>query len=172
MLQHTSKKTALKLFVIIWILSLSLAIPIALYHQFKLVVDSKKGIKPFCTPYSTYKTVLKIDPLEKTQIYSHKIIEESLISYFLSYDHFMIILMLIQYVIPFVILTVMYVYMGRLLWTRKIPGNSDEARERLLLLQKKKSLKMMISVVVSFGLCWLPWQAFHGGQLIFPKFKR
>ena len=142
-----------------------------MFHQYKYVVDSRKGIKPFCTPYSTYKTVLKHDP-NATSISGHKVVSSTTISSYISYDHYMIILFCIEYVIPLLILAVMYTYLCRLLWSRTIPGNPDKERDKTLLLQKKKSVKMMLSVVISFGLCWLPWQAFHGGQLMFPKFKR
>ena len=169
--QHTSKKTALKCFIMIWITSILLALPVALFHQYKYVVDSKKGVKPFCTPYSTFKTILKIKP-NSTMIYSDKVVLSAPISYYLSYDHFMLILFLIQYAIPFIIMGIMYMYLCRLLWFREIPGNPDVLRDKAIILQKKKSVKMMLSVVVSFGLCWLPWQAFHGSQLLFPKFKR
>ena len=84
----------------------------------------------------------------------------------------MIILFVLQYCLPLALLAICYTTMSVVLWSRKPPGNPDDSRDKIILTQRKKSVKMMISVVVTFGSCWLPWHLFHCCQLLFPMFKR
>ena len=70
------------------------------------------------------------------------------------------------------ILIVLYCRMSVILWLRQIPGNPDEERDKEILKQKKKSVKLMASVVTAFGICWLPWHLFHSLRLLCPSFLR
>ena len=38
--------------------------------------------------------------------------------------------------------------------------------------KKKKTVTMMITVVVAFGLCWTPWHLFKITQIFWKNFKR
>ena len=48
-------------------------------------------------------------------------------------------------------------------------GISDES---ISVVNKKKSIKMMIAVVVSFALCWLPYHLFTTIQIIWHDFNK
>ncbi|XP_041363794.1 prolactin-releasing peptide receptor-like [Gigantopelta aegis] len=66
----------------------------------------------------------------------------------------------ITYIIPLCILSVTYSIVSILLWKRTAPGNADQARDMQQLKAKRKVVKMLVIVVVMFGLCWLPLHTF------------
>lgn len=47
------------------------------------------------------------------------------------------------------------------LWGSKTPGNAQNERDKALLRNKKKVVKMLVIVVLLFGFCWLPLQTYH-----------
>ena len=118
--QQTSRKTAKILLTIIWISSILVAIPMSLFHEFRYIGDKTMGIKPFCTPYATVKTVLKTD--SNHTLYRMKVTEQSIISIYIDYDQFLFILFLLQYVLPVALLVIGYAHMSLTLWSRNPPG--------------------------------------------------
>ncbi|KAF6211616.1 hypothetical protein GE061_012129 [Apolygus lucorum] len=79
-----------------------------------------------------------------------------------------IILVLVQYFIPLSIISYAYARMALRLWGSRAPGNAQHSRDRNLLKNKKKVIKMLVIVVALFGLCWLPLQTYNVLQDIFP----
>ncbi|EDO39719.1 predicted protein, partial [Nematostella vectensis] len=69
-----------------------------------------------------------------------------------------IFLFAVAYCVPFVVMSVMYSVICRQLWMRKIPGEQDIEKSKKALESRKKVVKMLITVVVCFVLCWLPVQ--------------
>lgn len=65
------------------------------------------------------------------------------------------------YLVPLVIIAGLYVLIGRHLWSREIPGVSTDHQRRQNELSKRKVLRMIIIVVVTFALCWLPSHIMH-----------
>ena len=49
---------------------------------------------------------------------------------------------------------------------------SVASEENIAVLNKKKSIKMMVAVVVTFGVCWLPWHLFNTVQIVWHEFNR
>ncbi|XP_021357145.1 prolactin-releasing peptide receptor-like [Mizuhopecten yessoensis] len=69
-------------------------------------------------------------------------------------------LFVIIYLLPLLVLSVAYSIVGFVLWKRTTPGNRDQMRDMLQLRSKIKVLKMLILVVLMFGICWLPLHVF------------
>ncbi|KAM9445225.1 neuromedin-K receptor [Clarias gariepinus] len=76
-------------------------------------------------------------------------------------DTFMyhIIVAILVYLLPLVVMAITYSVVGITLWGGGMPGNSsDNYLEQLQ--AKRKVVKMMMVVVVTFALCWLPYHLF------------
>lgn len=72
-------------------------------------------------------------------------------------DSFMyhIIVTVLVYMLPLVVMGITYTIVGVTLWGGEIPGDSSDNYVGQLR-AKRKVVKMMIVVVVTFALCWLP----------------
>ncbi|XP_060793824.1 neuromedin-K receptor [Neoarius graeffei] len=76
-------------------------------------------------------------------------------------DAFMyhIIVAVLVYLLPLVVIAITYSVIGVTLWGGGMPGNSsDNYQEQLQ--AKRKVVKMMVVVVVTFALCWLPYHIY------------
>jgi len=67
----------------------------------------------------------------------------------------------VLYLIPLAIIAGLYIPIGRRLWSREIPGVSTAHQKRQSQLSKRKVLRMLIIVVLTFALCWLPSHIMH-----------
>ncbi|XP_077866840.1 substance-P receptor-like [Saccoglossus kowalevskii] len=76
--------------------------------------------------------------------------------------------MCITYFVPLILLSYTYISVGRRLWGRKIPGNADLGRDRSHAKSKRKVIKMLVVVLLTFALCWLPLHVFNIVQRIHP----
>uniref|UniRef100_A0A8D3D3F8 Neuromedin-K receptor n=1 Tax=Scophthalmus maximus TaxID=52904 RepID=A0A8D3D3F8_SCOMX len=76
-------------------------------------------------------------------------------------DPFMyhIIVMVLVYMLPLVVMAITYTIVGVTLWGGEIPGDSCDNYHGQLR-AKRKVVKMMIIVVVTFALCWLPYHVY------------
>ncbi|KAK0154088.1 Neuromedin-K receptor [Merluccius polli] len=76
-------------------------------------------------------------------------------------DAFMyhIIVTVLVYVLPLVVMGIAYTIVGVTLWGGEIPGDSSNHYHGQLK-AKRKVVKMMIIVVVTFALCWLPYHVY------------
>uniref|UniRef100_A0A3B3TRW0 Neuromedin-K receptor n=1 Tax=Poecilia latipinna TaxID=48699 RepID=A0A3B3TRW0_9TELE len=76
-------------------------------------------------------------------------------------DPFMyhIIVTVLLYVLPLVVMGITYTIVGVTLWGSEIPGDSSDNYHGQLK-AKRKVVKMMIIVVVTFALCWLPYHLY------------
>lgn len=72
---------------------------------------------------------------------------------------YQIIVVLFVYCFPLLVMGITYTIVGITLWGGEIPGDtSDKYHEQLR--AKRKVVKMMIVVVVTFAICWLPYHIF------------
>ena len=74
----------------------------------------------------------------------------------------MCILFVSNFLVPLLVMTVLYSIVCWRLWSRDVPGegaNQDQRHEQAMKTAKKVT-RMMIAVVVLFVLCWLPFQVF------------
>uniref|UniRef100_A0A4W6BT97 Neuromedin-K receptor n=1 Tax=Lates calcarifer TaxID=8187 RepID=A0A4W6BT97_LATCA len=79
----------------------------------------------------------------------------------MSDDPFMyhIIVFVLVYMLPLVVMGITYTIVGVTLWGGEIPGDTSDNYHGQLR-AKRKVVKMMIIVVVTFALCWLPYHVF------------
>nr|XP_046920548.1 RYamide receptor-like [Dermatophagoides farinae] len=71
-----------------------------------------------------------------------------------------VLLMILQYILPFTVLVFTYTRIGLMIWGRQTPGERDGGRDARIAASKRKMVKMMITCVVAFTLCWLPLNIF------------
>ena len=67
-----------------------------------------------------------------------------------------IVAFVLLYAIPLLVIFILYLIIIVTVWERHIPGNATLANVRLHNKAKKNVLKMLITVVVAFALCWFP----------------
>ncbi|XP_013764716.1 tachykinin receptor 3-like isoform X2 [Pundamilia nyererei] len=78
----------------------------------------------------------------------------------LHYLHrYHIIVTVLVYILPLVVMGITYTIVGVTLWGGEIPGDSSDNYQGQLQ-AKRKVVKMMIIVVVTFALCWLPYHVY------------
>ncbi|XP_055586754.1 RYamide receptor-like [Uranotaenia lowii] len=71
-----------------------------------------------------------------------------------------IILITLQFIVPLIVLIFTYALIARKIWAKTPLGESIKQRERQILHSKRKIIKMMITVVLVFIVCWLPFNIF------------
>ena len=126
--------------------------------QNSLIILYFLGIKPFCSP----------ERIPLRSFYSN---DEMYDIYDLTvFDSYMMTLIFCQYICPLSILSYAYARMCTKLWRNQTPGNAQAERDETIILQKRRCIKSMISVVVVFGICWLPYHGFYCATIIFPSF--
>ena len=64
----------------------------------------------------------------------------------------------LSYVLPLLVIAVLYSRAMQRLWFRRIPGNVTAANEEIALKSRKKVLRMLVAIVTVFAFCWLPLQ--------------
>ncbi|KAK6487637.1 substance-K receptor [Huso huso] len=72
---------------------------------------------------------------------------------------YQIAVIILIYLLPLLVMLVTYSIVGVTLWGGEIPGASSEHYQNQIQ-AKRKVVKMMIVVVVTFALCWLPFHAY------------
>ena len=73
----------------------------------------------------------------------------------------MILKLLLGYVIPLLVMVVLYSAILRFLYKWQIPGNQTERTSRHVQRYRKKTVKKLVTIVIAFALCWLPVHVFH-----------
>lgn len=119
--------------VVIWLSSMVFSIPIAAI--WRLVEYKPLGIFT-CTPQ-----------FERLGAFGMK-------GYF-------IYLFLLMYLIPFLMISSLYVVVGRSLWRRNVPGEVSAETERRNKQTKLIVVRMLAIITAAFALCWLPAQCYH-----------
>ncbi|XP_023037378.1 substance-P receptor [Drosophila willistoni] len=133
----------------IWLLAVLFAIPFAIAFRVEEISERIKEndiisnvTRPFCT--------------------NKNLSEDQLQTYRYS-------LVFVQYLVPFCVISFVYIQMAVRLWGTRAPGNAQDSRDITLLKNKKKVIKMLIIVVIIFGLCWLPLQLYNVLYVTIPE---
>ncbi|XP_060697808.1 substance-K receptor [Hemiscyllium ocellatum] len=80
---------------------------------------------------------------------------------------YQLVVIVLTYLLPLMVMGVAYTKVGKTLWASEIPGDSTE-RYSEHLNAKRKVVKMMIMVVLTFAFCWLPYHLYF----ILASFKK
>ena len=67
------------------------------------------------------------------------------------------ILFVLFYVLPLITMATLYIRVIYVIWKRKHPGNLCSKQKMIHSRSKKRALKMFVTVVICFALCWLPY---------------
>lgn len=67
-----------------------------------------------------------------------------------------VVLFILFYVVPLIFISVLYSCVFYKIMKRKVLGNHSAKTKRLYSKSRKKAMKMFVTIVVCFALCWLP----------------
>ncbi|XP_023948794.1 RYamide receptor-like [Bicyclus anynana] len=74
--------------------------------------------------------------------------------------HYSCALMVLQFGLPLTALVYTYARIAHVVWGGRPPGEAQTARDMRIQHSKRKMIKMMVTVVVVFTVCWLPLNIF------------
>lgn len=166
--QQTTKKAMVALICLAWLLAAGFASPIAFLYTFQYIADPAYGIKPYCTTFEPSYILL----MKRGNHFIKNVVNFGQKFFTSTYDVYVFLTFMYQYIIPLMYLIFAYSRMSLKLWRNQIPGNEEQNRDETLILNKRRSIKMMASVVIIFGICWLPWQAFSMVRVFWHDFSR
>ncbi|GFR93735.1 orphan G-protein coupled receptor 40 [Elysia marginata] len=134
--RRMSRRFALVILILVWLVALCLSLP-----------------------YGLYMRVLKMRFVITKEVYRCRFVGPG---YWAHFEEFLTVTtFLLQYLIPFSLIAVAYGRIVQSLWARTqvgaVTANQQLSRTRA----KKKSIKLLIAVVVVFALCWLPLNLYH-----------
>ncbi|XP_061194131.1 G-protein coupled receptor 83-like isoform X2 [Saccostrea echinata] len=130
-----SKRSGLIILAFIWVISFLLSLPYGIYTEVSEVNFVLKRVKRCRSNFPEPK-----EEFEKTLTITTTII---------------------QYFIPLTIIGVSYGRIVRKLWRRTHLGAVTHSQQRSQNKAKRKSIKLLITVVVVFALCWMPLNLYH-----------
>lgn len=75
---------------------------------------------------------------------------------------FYMYLFLLMYLIPLLLISSLYILVGRTLWLRNLPGRqlSTQGQQRNEM-TKRKVVRTLVIITAVFAICWLPTQCYH-----------
>lgn len=82
---------------------------------------------------------------------------------------YMTALFLFGYLVPLLIIAILYCLAGLRLWSRKVPGHRNLMSNKKAKSTSRRATAMLITVVIVFALSWLPWQALEMIKMYNPK---
>lgn len=126
-----SKRQAQLLILAVWMLAMVISLPIAIVSKlFQPSIQYKRCNQYIC---------IEVWPsLENRYYYS-------------------IALLVLQYVIPITVLVFTYTSIAIMVWGKRPPGEAENIRDQRMARSKRKMVKMMVTVVIVFTVCWLPF---------------
>ncbi|XP_031565561.1 substance-K receptor-like isoform X2 [Actinia tenebrosa] len=68
----------------------------------------------------------------------------------------MLMKLIFHYVLPLVVMIIVYTIILLHLWQRKAPGELSDNHQKRLERQKRKVIKMLVTIVTAFAVCWFP----------------
>ncbi|XP_043525960.1 RYamide receptor-like [Frieseomelitta varia] len=126
-----SKRQAQLLILAVWMLAMVISLPIAVVS--KLFQPSRQYER--CNQY----ICVEVWPSMENKYY------------------YSIALLVLQYVIPITVLMFTYTSIAVMVWGKRPPGEAENVRDQRMARSKRKMIKMMVTVVIVFTICWLPF---------------
>lgn len=130
-----SKRTGLIILLLIWVISFLLSLPYGIYTEVEEVNFISTSVKRCRSVFPEPKAEFEMTLTLTTTI--------------------------IQYFLPLTIIGFSYGRIVRKLWRRTHLGAVTHAQQRFQNKAKRKSIKLLIIVVVVFALCWMPLNLYH-----------
>ena len=130
-----SKRTGLIILLMIWVISFLLSLPYGIYTEVEEVNFISTSVKRCRSVFPEPKAEFEMTLTLTTTI--------------------------IQYFLPLTIIGFSYGRIVRKLWRRTHLGAVTHAQQRFQNKAKRKSIKLLIIVVVVFALCWMPLNLYH-----------
>nr|XP_027194880.1 RYamide receptor-like [Dermatophagoides pteronyssinus] len=155
-----TKRHSQYLVLFVWIVALLTPLPTALLSRLMLQSSSTSNID--------HNNNIMVVDIDQTNV-SHSLSSSSSPISFCQEDwnnnqeyrtSYSVLLMILQYILPFTVLVFTYTRIGLMIWGRQTPGERDGGRDARIAASKRKMVKMMITCVVAFTLCWLPLNIF------------
>ena len=133
-LSHRPRKrhTYIKI-ILIWFFSTICAIPQAVFYTFDYIDEET----PFCHVKGEETSV-------KMKVFH-------------AYNIFLV---LVEYIIPLFVMSITYSCISSRLWKSVTPGEGSRLQSKIILKNKQKVIQMLMTVVIIFSLCWLPYQVY------------
>ena len=128
----------------------------AVVHPFRRSIWFRKPkiIMPIIWISST--ALMSIVPVTSRLIQDKCRVKASLLFAFYTY------LFVVGYLVPLVVISVLYTLIARKLWLHKMPVDHDVSEnQRTQEIPKKKVIRMLAIVVVVFAVCWLPLHVYQ-----------
>ncbi|KAM7363038.1 RYamide receptor isoform 2-T6 [Cochliomyia hominivorax] len=66
-------------------------------------------------------------------------------------------LLTLQFLVPLSVLIFTYTRIALAVWGKRPPGEAENLRDQRMARSKRKMIKMMVTVVIVFTMCWLPF---------------
>ena len=127
------KSGGLIVVAVIWLISILLALPFGIFSETKVLNVYVDSI------------------LRCRSVYPSDVFEQYLT----------VVTIMLQYVIPLSIIAVTYGRIVRRIWERTDLGAVTENQHARRSRHKKKSIKMLMIVVIVFAICWMPLNLYH-----------
>jgi len=71
--------------------------------------------------------------------------------------YYTIVQFVLFYIVPLIIIAVLYSCIASKVWNRQVPGRRHLPRERFYSVARRKLLRMLVVIVCLFAACWLPY---------------
>ncbi|XP_077984539.1 prokineticin receptor 2-like [Glandiceps talaboti] len=131
------KVAVLVISVVIWIVSFVIAIPTPMHMEFSSGRDKQFQMIHFCGEYWADRVASRA---------------------------YLLLLSILEYMLPMLIMIVAYFSIIRKVWLRRALSYSShhhqQHQQELTSDPKKKTIRMLATVVVAFGICWGPYHIY------------
>lgn len=114
----------------------------------------------FSTPYAIFSQTVQIDGLDKDWIFyrCRMVWPEPKSTYKQTIN---VTTFVLQFAIPFVILSVLYVIIGLKIWSRETIGATTIEQQNRQVIAKRRTIFMLLLVAIVFAVCWLPLNVYY-----------